>query len=254
VVNASAWRPVPIVQVAAWAKGPVWTGAENPALSGIRSPDQLYRLRQYGPPYFPGFGSLYPVHAPEIKCENSRYTTQIYKNNFVFSFDGVVLNARIDGPKKKTTWRQLTQPITTQPNWIKANQPIPCGTALNINKSSATEEIPRILWQPKVHSRFHNSPPIVLILSNIKPVHAFQFYVKTQFNIILPRSPRYSRRSLSLKFSNQNSVCLSLLLHTCHIPRPSHPFCCVHPNIWREAENTTILCAGLKNTTTIIFL
>ena len=32
--------PVPIVQEAGWAPGPVWTGAENLAPTGIRSPDR----------------------------------------------------------------------------------------------------------------------------------------------------------------------------------------------------------------------
>ena len=47
--------PVPIVQEAGWAPGPVWTGAENLALTGIRSPDcrarsqSLYRLSYPGP-------------------------------------------------------------------------------------------------------------------------------------------------------------------------------------------------------------
>jgi len=31
--------PVPIVQEAGWAPGPVWTGEENLAPTGIRSPD-----------------------------------------------------------------------------------------------------------------------------------------------------------------------------------------------------------------------
>jgi hypothetical protein len=41
---------VPIIQEAGWAPGPVWTGAENLASTGIRSPDRqarsqsLYRL------------------------------------------------------------------------------------------------------------------------------------------------------------------------------------------------------------------
>ena len=35
--------PVPIVQEAGWAPGPVWTGAENLAVTGIRSPDRPAR-------------------------------------------------------------------------------------------------------------------------------------------------------------------------------------------------------------------
>jgi len=35
--------PVPIVQVSGWASGPVWTGAENLAPTGIRSPDRPAR-------------------------------------------------------------------------------------------------------------------------------------------------------------------------------------------------------------------
>jgi hypothetical protein len=48
-------NPVHIVQEAGWALGPVWTGAENLAPTGIRSPDRyarsdsLYRLSYPGP-------------------------------------------------------------------------------------------------------------------------------------------------------------------------------------------------------------
>jgi hypothetical protein len=51
--------PVPIVQEAGWAPGPVWTGAENLAPTGIRSLDRpassesLYRLRYPGPQNHP---------------------------------------------------------------------------------------------------------------------------------------------------------------------------------------------------------
>ena len=46
--------PVPIVQEAGWAPGPIWIGVENLAPTGIRSPDRparsesLYRLRYPG--------------------------------------------------------------------------------------------------------------------------------------------------------------------------------------------------------------
>ena len=66
VVNATP-RPlypprkdqVPIVQEAGWAPGPVWTGAENLAPTGIRSPDRparsesLYLLGYLGPYLLP---------------------------------------------------------------------------------------------------------------------------------------------------------------------------------------------------------
>ena len=51
--------PVPIVQEAGWAPGPVWRGAENLAATGIRSPDRparsqsLYRLSYRAHDSFP---------------------------------------------------------------------------------------------------------------------------------------------------------------------------------------------------------
>ena len=50
--------PVPIVQEAGWAAGPVWTVAENTAHTGVRSPNRparsesLYRL-SYPDPFVP---------------------------------------------------------------------------------------------------------------------------------------------------------------------------------------------------------
>ena len=88
---------------------------------------------------------------------------------------------------------------------------------------AASQEIPRISWNPKVHYRIHKLPPPVPILGQPNPVpipatHLLQIHP----NIIHPSTPRSPQRSLSLRFPHQDPIRPPLLLHTNHMPSPSH--------------------------------
>jgi len=58
------------------------------------------------------------------------------------------------------------------------------------NFSSTNEEIPRILWNPLVHYRFHISPQLIPTLSQINLVHTLPTdFFTILFNIIFQFTP-----------------------------------------------------------------
>jgi hypothetical protein len=99
------------------------------------------------------------------------------------------------------------------------------------NRFAASQEIPRILWNPKVLYCIHKCRPLVSILSQLNPVHIpTSHFLKIRLNIFFPSTPGSPQWSLSLRVFHQNPVHASPLPHTCYMPRPSHSSRFYHPH------------------------
>jgi len=97
--------------------------------------------------------------------------------------------------------------------------------------SSARQEIQSILYNPKFHHRFHNSPPPVPMLRWTNPFTSpLTHFFKIHFNIIVSSTSRSSKWSFSLRSPNQDPACTSPVSHTCHKLRLSHYSRLYQPN------------------------
>ena len=104
----------------------------------------------------------------------------------------------------------LTYSMVQSPSW-------------QANWFAASQEIPRISRNPKVHYRTHKRPPPVSILGQPNLVHIPTSYLlEIRPNIIHPSTPWSPQWPPSLRFRQQDPIHPPLLTHTRHMPSPSH--------------------------------
>ena len=86
---------------------------------------------------------------------------------------------------------------------------------------SASQEIPRILWNPKVHYRIHKCPPLVAIQSQIDPVHV-PHPTSWRFILILSSLLRLSLTSRLFPSGFPTKILYTPLLSPIHATCPGH--------------------------------
>ena len=120
----------------------------------------------------------------------------------------------------------FTWQITYLPSYSIVQSP--CSEA---NWFAASQEIPRISRNPKVHYRTHKRPPPISILGQPNLVNLpTSHLLEIRPNIIHPSTPRSLQWSLSLRFPHQDPIHHPPLTHTRHMPSPSHSSRFYHPH------------------------
>jgi hypothetical protein len=91
--------------------------------------------------------------------------------------------------------------------------------SLEANRFSASQEISRISWNPKLHYHVHKCPPTVPILSQINPIHAqISHFLKIHLNITIPLKPGSSKYFFPTYFPTKTLKAPLLSLYVLNAP------------------------------------
>jgi hypothetical protein len=127
--------------------------------------------------------------------------------------------------------RELTNPMEQSPTW-------------EANSHAASQEIPRLLWNSKVHCHVHRSPSLVPILIQMNPVHILQPYFPTVHSyIILTFTPRSSEWSLPFRFPSETSYAFICLMRAIG-PTHHSPWFDLPNNIWWRVKVMKLLISA----------
>jgi hypothetical protein len=93
-------------------------------------------------------------------------------------------------------------------------------TTREATSCAATQELPSILWNSKVHYRIHKSPALVLILSQTNQVHTTPSYLSQIHRNIIHLRLGLPSGILPSGFPTNNLY--AFILSTIHATCPSH--------------------------------
>jgi len=92
------------------------------------------------------------------------------------------------------------------------------------NSHSASQEIRRLLWNPKVHYRVHNSPPLVPIVNQKNLVQTIPpYFSEIHSNIIFHLFLGLPRGLFPSGSPTKTLLCIPHLPHACFTRCPSYP-------------------------------
>ena len=104
---------------------------------------------------------------------------------------------------KCISWLEIFALIETQ--WYLLTYSMEQSTSWEATRFSASQEIPRILWIPKVHYCMQRCRPPLPILSQLDSVHTPKsYFLKIHLNIILPSTTGSPKWPLSLRLKRND--------------------------------------------------
>ena len=120
----------------------------------------------------------YSLQHPILKHPQRNASVNVYKQRRLCFQPNKTCQGQLQTPQSRSLCGILTYCMVQSPPW-------------EANRFAASQEIPRISRNPKVHYRTHKRPPPVSILGQPNPVHIpTSHLLQIHPNIIHPSTPR----------------------------------------------------------------